>query len=58
MGKISPSLAATMSEGMTNLVMMDMDFELPEGIFCDRFRTGVKAAFKATYPKLGSSVTL
>lgn len=58
MGKISPSLAATMSEGITNMVMLGMDFELPQGIFCDVFRTGVKATFKATYPFLGSSVTL
>lgn len=56
MGKISPSLAATMSEGITNMVMLGMDFELPQGIFCDRFVEGVKVTFKATYPKLGSSV--
>jgi hypothetical protein len=43
---------------MTNMVMLGMDFDLPQGIFCQRFRTGVEVTFKATYPKLGSSVTL
>jgi hypothetical protein len=41
---------------MTNLAMLGMDFDLPQGIFCDRFVEGVKVAFKATYPNLGSSV--
>lgn len=56
MGKIAPSLAATMSAGITNMVTIGMDFDLPQGIFCDAFHSGVKATFKATYPRLGSSV--
>ena len=57
MGKIPPSLAADMSAGITNMVTIGMDFDLPQGIFCDRFVTEVEATFKATYPKLGSRVT-
>lgn len=57
MGPIPPSLAATMSAGIANMVTIGMDFELPQGIFCDRFVRGVELTFKATYPLLGSRVT-
>lgn len=56
MGKIPPSVAATMSAGITNMVTIGMDFELPQSAFCDTFVAGVKATFKATYPRLGSRV--
>lgn len=57
MGIITPSLAASMSSGITNMVTIGMDFELPQGIFCDTFVKGVLVTFKATYPNLGSRVT-
>jgi hypothetical protein len=44
-GYISPATAATMSANVTNSVTSRMDFDLPQGIFCDRFRAGVRAAF-------------
>lgn len=56
MGKISASLAAAMSSGIPNMVTLGIDFDLPQGIFCETFHTGVKVTFKATYPKLGSRV--
>ena len=60
-GYISPAAAATMSATVTNSVAGAMaagtDFDLPQGIFCDRFRTGVKAAFPAMYP-IGVTVGL
>ncbi len=57
-GNISSIMAATMSSVVTNRVMIGMDFELPQGIFCDRFRTGVKATFPIVYPDLGERVSL
>ena len=55
-GYISPSRAANMSAFVTNSVMLAMDFELPQGIFCSRFLKGVQEAFPSAYPKLGESV--
>jgi hypothetical protein len=57
-GKISASRAATMSVDVTEDVAYGMDYNLPLGMFCDRFRTGVKAAFKSMYPQLGERVML
>lgn len=34
-----------------------MDYNLPPGIFCDRFHRAVDAAFKFKYKDLGASVT-
>ncbi|MRG97218.1 hypothetical protein [Polyangium spumosum] len=58
MGMISASLAATMSVNVTEEVAYGMDFNLPPGIFCDTFRTKVKATFKSMYPNLGATVKL
>jgi hypothetical protein len=53
-GKISPTEAATMSAAVTNSVANRMasgtDFNLPQGIFCRKFVTEVKAAFPNMYP--------
>lgn len=58
MGKISASLAAIMSAEVAEEVAYEMDFNLPQGIFCDRFRTGMDVTFKSKYPNLGSKVKL
>ncbi|WP_437605870.1 hypothetical protein WMF20_33060 [Sorangium sp. So ce834] len=57
MGKIDPLLAANLSEEITEEVGQLMDYNLPPGIFCERFHRAVDAAFKFKYPKLGASVT-
>jgi hypothetical protein len=57
-GKISASRAADISVDVTSEVAYTMDYNLPPGTFCDRFRTGVRAAFPSMYPKLGERVTL
>jgi hypothetical protein len=36
----------------------DADYDLPEGIFCSKFRPGVLTAFSIMYPGLGVRVTL
>lgn len=55
-GKISASYAATMSAYVAEDVAYGMDFNLQQGIFCDRFVAGVKAAFPLMYPGLGERV--
>jgi hypothetical protein len=61
-GYISPATAATMSAAVTNSVAKRMaeskEFNLPQGVFCIRFRKGVETAFPATYPDLGAKVGL
>ena len=57
-GKISPASAATMSATVANSVAAGIDYKLPQGIFCDRFRTGMRDAFPTMYPGLGARVTL
>ncbi len=57
-GYISPSSAASMSTLVTNAVTVGMDFQLPQGIFCRSFVTGVQTAFPIVYPNLGARVTL
>jgi len=47
-----------MSALVTNAVTINMDFDLPQGIFCERFRSDVRAAFPIVYPKLGATVSL
>ena len=49
-GYISPATAATESARVTNSVARNMDFDLPQGIFCRKFVTEVKAAFPIMYP--------
>jgi hypothetical protein len=56
-GVISPLTAATMSATVTNAVGQGMDYELPQGIFCEKFRNGVMAAFTTMYPNLGQIVS-
>jgi len=56
-GKISANRAATMSVDVTEEVASGMDFNLPQGIFCDRFVKGVDTTFPSKYPDLGSRVT-
>jgi hypothetical protein len=55
-GYITFDTAAVMSAAVTNSAASNTDFNLPEGIFCDKFRDNVKAAFPTIYPKLGQSV--
>ena len=57
MGKISASLAASMSVEMSVRVARDIDYSLPQGLFCMQFVNEVRAAFKSKYPKLGYKVT-
>ncbi|WP_437915934.1 hypothetical protein WME73_13125 [Sorangium sp. So ce302] len=57
MGKIDHLRAAELSEEITEEVAQLMDYNLPPGIFCDRFHRAVDAAFKFKYKGLGASVT-
>ena len=57
MGKVSASLAASMSVEMSVRVARDIDYSLPQGLFCMQFVNEVRAAFKSKYPKLGYKVT-
>ncbi len=57
-GFISPGAAAAMSAAVTNSVASRMNFDLPQGVFCISFRQGVKTAFPAMYPDLGTKVGL
>jgi hypothetical protein len=57
MGEISASLAASMSVEISVRVARDMDYSLPQGLFCMQFVNEVRAAFKSKYPKLGFKVT-
>ncbi|WP_438038536.1 hypothetical protein [Sorangium sp. So ce128] len=57
MGKIDSLRAANLSEEITEEVGQLMDYNLPPGIFCERFRSAVDAAFKFKYKGLGASVT-
>lgn len=57
MGKVDAKRAASLSAEITNLAALDMDYKLPEGIFCDKYRPAVDATFKSKYPLLGSRVT-
>jgi hypothetical protein len=56
MGKISASRAANLSVEITESVARGMDFELPQGIFCEKFIIEARAAFKSKYPDLGARV--
>jgi hypothetical protein len=57
MGKVDATRAATMSATIANIVGAGIDYKLPQGIFCERFRAGMQATFASTYPLLGASVT-
>ncbi|KYF67237.1 hypothetical protein BE15_11325 [Sorangium cellulosum] len=57
MGRIDPSLAASFSEDVTEEVANRMDYELPPGIFCEKFILAARAAFKSKYKGLGATVT-
>ncbi|WP_437602487.1 hypothetical protein WMF28_12805 [Sorangium sp. So ce590] len=57
MGEIDPVRAAGLSEEITEEVGYSMDYNLPPGIFCERFRSAADAAFKFKYKGLGASVT-
>ncbi len=57
MGKVDAARAAKFSVVVTNEVGPTMDFKLPQGIFCDKFREGVTALFPVRYPKLGERIT-
>jgi hypothetical protein len=54
MGKISATLAASLSSEITVGVARDMDYSLPQGIFCFQYIKNVHAAFKFKYPLLGA----
>ena len=56
MGKISATLAASLSQEITVGVARDMDYDLPQPIFCSQFVDKVEAAFKSKYKFLGSRV--
>jgi hypothetical protein len=55
MGKISATLAASLSEEISVGVARDMDYSLPQGIFCFQFVDNVNAAFTLKYPSLKAS---
>lgn len=57
MGKVDAKRAASLSAEITNLAALDMDYKLPQGIFCDKYRPAVDATFKAKYPRLGAKAT-
>ena len=57
MGRVDASHAAKMSVEVTESAGRDMDFTLPQGIFCEKFIKQVEATFKLKYPYLGSKVT-
>ena len=52
MGKISAARAASLSEEITVGVARDMDYDLPDGIFCFQYIKKVQAAFDFKYPSL------
>ena len=52
MGKISATLAASLSEEISVGVARDMDYSLPQGIFCSQYIKKVAAAFDSKYPSL------
>ena len=54
MGKVDAKRAASFSAEITNLAALDMDYKLPEGIFCRQYMSAVDATFKTKYPKLGA----
>lgn len=56
-GVISPSLAAKRAARIANLTARDMDYKLPQGIFCKKFAIAMDALFKKKYRSLGASVT-
>jgi hypothetical protein len=58
MGYISPTTAATMSAAVTNKAASNTDFNLPQGVFCIKFRKEVEVTFPAMYPDLGARVRL
>ncbi len=57
MGKVDAKRAAKFSVEITNEVAANMDYKLPQGIFCERYRRGVEALFPVKYPDLGARVT-
>jgi hypothetical protein len=56
MGKIPASLAASLSVEITVGVARDMDYDLPQGIFCSQFIDKANAAFNSKYKPLGARV--
>jgi hypothetical protein len=56
MGRISASLAASISEEITVGVARDMDYDLSQGVFCWQYVEKVKAAFDFKYQQLGAKV--
>lgn len=58
MGKISASLAASLGVEITVGVARDMDYDLPQGIFCSQFVLRAREAFKSKYPLLGATVQM
>ena len=54
MGKVDAKRAASLSAEITNLAALDMDYKLPQGIFCEKFVPAVDATFKSKYKKLGA----
>ncbi|XXT24961.1 hypothetical protein WME94_25850 [Sorangium sp. So ce429] len=56
-GRVDAGRAASLSEEITEEVANRMDYDLPQLIFCDRFRENVEAAFKSKYKRLGARVT-
>jgi hypothetical protein len=56
-GKISASLAASLSVEITEGVARGMDYALPQGIFCGIFVDKADGAFKSKYKLLGAKVT-
>lgn len=56
-GKISATRAASFSVNVTEEVAYEMDYNLPPGIFCERYILQVRTTFPAMYPNLGERVT-
>ncbi|MGK3967980.1 hypothetical protein WMF38_27915 [Sorangium sp. So ce118] len=57
MGRIDPIRAASLSEEIAEEVANRMDYDLPQGTFCDRLVDEMLATFKSKYPRLGARVT-
>ncbi|WP_437975676.1 hypothetical protein WMF11_48880 [Sorangium sp. So ce295] len=57
MGRIDSSRAASLSEEIAEEVANRMDYDLPQGTFCDRLVDEMLATFKSNYPRLGARVT-
>lgn len=55
MGRVDATRAAKLSVEITAAVADDMDFALPQGIFCIKFVGAVDALFKSKYKELGAT---